>query len=225
MQEMLEQIQQKIQCVSGYQLKIFAIIIMTIDHAGYILFPQYFVMRKIGRLAFPIFAFLIVEGMVYTRDAKKYLMRLGAFALISEIPFDYAFHSSYWYIDSQNVFFTLFIGAACIYILQHEANVYLRMGGVLVLGYLAEFLCTDYGMLGVYMILALFVIRGNLLYVLAVLVVFNVLLFDGIQEYAIWAIIPIALYNGTKGKGNQAFCYVYYPMHLLILGSLLELWY
>ena len=67
---------------------------MLIDHAGAVLFPQYEILRIVGRLAFPIYAYTLVEGLVHTHDVKKYMLRLGAFALISEIPFDLAFFGS-----------------------------------------------------------------------------------------------------------------------------------
>jgi hypothetical protein len=128
-----------------------AIITMLIDHTGAILIsPQkypdlYLLSRSIGRLAFPIFVFLIVEGFHHTRDVKKYLKRLGIFSLVSEIPFDLAFYNFHYHADiiadsktvlshlwdsdlmkvfaerlfaHQNVFFTLFLGLLLITIMN-----------------------------------------------------------------------------------------------------------
>jgi len=91
--------------LSNSKLKIIALIAMTIDHVGYTLYPNLVILRIIGRVAFPIYCFLLVEGFRYTSSRKRYFIRLLVFALISEIPFDLAFNN-----PSQNVFFTLAIG-------------------------------------------------------------------------------------------------------------------
>ena len=78
--------------LSTFQLKWIAIITMLIDHIGAVLFPYELGYRIIGRIAFPIFCFLIVEGFSHTRDVRRYMVRLGIFALISELPYDLAFH-------------------------------------------------------------------------------------------------------------------------------------
>lgn len=215
---------QKLACFNATHLKIFAIITMTIDHVGAVLYPQYHVLRIIGRFAFPIFAFLIVEGMIHTHDAKKYLIRLGTFALISEIPFDLAFYNRYWYSGAQNIFFTLFLGALCIYILQNTYRQSVSYTFVICVSLIAEILNTDYGMIGVWLIVSLFYTRGKLWQVLITLFMINVCFYGGIQMYATLAVIPIALYNGEKGTGGKAFFYSYYPVHLLVIKWLLEYW-
>ena len=109
---------------SGSELKMIAIATMLIDHiaatviirvlkfGGYndSLYQLYRVMRNIGRIAFPIFCFLLVEGFMHTRDREKYALRLGCFAAISEIPFDLAFNGKILEVGYQNVFFTLLLG-------------------------------------------------------------------------------------------------------------------
>ena len=93
--------------LTSFQLKWIAIFSMAVDHTGALLFPEAMWMRGIGRLAFPIFAFLLAEGYYHTHDVKRYLLRLWLFALISEIPYDLAFQGTLLESGSQNVFFTL----------------------------------------------------------------------------------------------------------------------
>lgn len=91
------------QVLNGFHLKLIAACTMFIDHMGHTLFPTVLWLRCIGRLAFPIFCFLIAEGCVYTRDRRKYALRLLAFALLSEGPFDLMVGGTVWYPYSQNV--------------------------------------------------------------------------------------------------------------------------
>jgi len=106
--------------VSAFLLKTIASVSMLIDHIGAVFYAPLF-FRWIGRVAFPIYAFLIAQGCKYTKNINKYLFRLGIFALISEIPFDLAFNSMSQNLCSNinflrytNIFYTLFLGVACI---------------------------------------------------------------------------------------------------------------
>ncbi len=123
-------------------------------------------------------------------------------------------------IEKQNVFFTLVIGALAIYIYQTVEQRYMQLSAVVFLGVVAEFIHSDYGMLGVWMIFALFCVRDNLFHILLVLLVFNVGLWGGTQAYAVYAFIPIALHNYEKGRGMKYFFYAYYPLHLVVLANL-----
>jgi len=97
-------------------LKIVALICMLIDHAGATLFPQCDILRSIGRVSFPLYAFLLAQGCKHTHSMERYLLGLGIFALISEIPYDLAFGNSINFLDQTNIFYTLFLSAACVYI-------------------------------------------------------------------------------------------------------------
>ncbi|WMJ87555.1 TraX family protein [Anaerocolumna sp. MB42-C2] len=220
--------------MNGYVLKMIAIITMFIDHTAAILIPSdtiaYLICRSIGRLAFPIFCFLLVEGFIHTSNVKRYLLRLGLFALISEIPFDLAFSNKslhYGYILQQNIFFTLFIGLAVICFmsiidLKFAKNVFIRKGLdclVVVLGcVLATVLATDYEFMGVLLIVAFYVFRFNkFLLTLAVLLV-NVSFGLGLQVFAALSMLFILFYNGKRGhQGNKYIFYIFYPAHILLL--------
>lgn len=209
--------------LNGFQLKVLAIILMTIDHVGAVIFPQYKWMRIVGRLAFPIFAFLCVEGIIHTSNSNRYLLRLGVFALVSELPFDILFNRNLIYMGSQNIFFTLFIGVMCIDILRKDKYQSWKYIFVYCLSLSGDLLHTDYGTLGVWMIICLYIARDKLWKLLLVLVIINVVLDGDIQSYASFAIIPISLYDGTKGQSTKAFFYLYYPIHLLAIACIMYL--
>ena len=242
--------------MSSFALKMIAIITMLIDHITAVLVPSdswfYLVGRLIGRLAFPIFAFLLVEGFFHTRSVKKYLIRLGIFALISEIPFDLAFYNSSFsgasikadlpnmfkdaelfdivigrFMRHQNIFFTLFIGLLTVWLMsmvekKYSKNlVYVNIINALItvgLSLGAAFLRTDYGFMGVLLIVAFYLFRGSKpLLAIAMIILSSSLL----QAVSTLSIIPIGFYNGKKGKSMKYFFYAFYPVHIFILYVLL----
>jgi len=227
-----------------------AIITMVIDHITAILVepshPFYIIGRSIGRLSFPIFCFLIVQGHKHTRNIKKYLLRLLAFALISEIPFDFAFYNplvSNSYLYHQNIFFTLFIGLLVISLLdqveklnyivrpsQERANInknpqntYLSKDNFLKLAILiggcllAIFLHTDYSYVGVLMIWAFYRYENNRQILFILLILLN-LIYGFPQILAVFSLFIINMYNGQRGKQvNKYVFYGFYPVHLIVL--------
>ena len=102
-----------IRCLDGTMLKIIAMISMVIDHVGDMIFPELLWLRMIGRLAMPVFAFCITEGYIHTRNRKKYLLRMGIFALISEVPFDLAFEGKIG-LSHQNIMVSFFISIVAL---------------------------------------------------------------------------------------------------------------
>lgn len=174
--------------LTGSTLKWIAIVTMLIDHTGAAVLekmlisgkygevtaanPLYqtdMVLRGIGRLAFPIFCFLLVEGFLHTKNVWKYAGRLALFALVSEIPFDLAFQGEWLFMGYQNIFFTLLIGLLVMIAFQTAeekiAAKPLRIlceAVVLLAGYvLADVMHTDYGGLGVVCIMLLYIFRYN----------------------------------------------------------------
>lgn len=245
--------------ISSAVLKNIAVVTMLIDHIGAVIMARvliqnglyeamvsqeaydawmgqnsglygiYLAMRIIGRLAFPIYCFLLVEGFQKTHDLKKYLGRMFLFALLSEVPFDLALSGKVWNMEYQNVFFTLFLGLLVITGLQlteqHFAGTeipgkILRLGlyAVIILAgcALAILLKTDYNFKGVLAITVLYLFRSRRkAQIWAGVIVF--LLMDGLEMIAALSFIPIWFYDGTRGKQNKYFFYFFYPVHLLLL--------
>lgn len=209
--------------MTANKLKLIAITTMLIDHIAAMFLwgdSSYFILRMIGRIAFPIFAFLIAEGYVRTRDVKKYAIRLLIFAFISEIPFNLAFGNKIFYLGHQNVFFTLFLGLLAIisynYFNYEYREPILGFFSVVAIGYLAALLNTDYGLFGVAMIFIFYVYRNNFRAIAIVIAIINIYMW-GLQPFAIMALPLIYLYNNQKGKQLKYLFYVFYPAHLFIL--------
>lgn len=204
--------------LNGFTLKWIAMATMLIDHVGAVLIPQLVELRIIGRLAFPIYCFLLVEGAVHTSNWKKYLGRLLAFAVISEVPFDLALRGRLVDVTAQNVFFTLSFGLLAVILFQQLKNRTLAWGAALLLVLGAEFLQTDYGGGGVIMILVFYLFREQVLIKAAALIMEITVGFGGLENYAVFALAPILCYNGKKGPdGLKYLFYVFYPAHLLVL--------
>jgi len=201
--------------IDAFTLKMVAAVTMLIDHVGYIFFPQYVFLRIIGRISFPIFAFLIVEGFMHTRDVKKYIFRMIVFALISEIPFDFAFYGTFnW--GHQNVLITFLLAILAMYIDRQ----YKRKAGIVaafVLAIFAELIGSDYGMFGVIIVMIFYWNYDRFYNKLIFGTASLTLLVTSYQIFDVLAMIPIGLYNGRRGIGLKYFFYVFYPGHLLIL--------
>lgn len=215
-------------------LKWIAVISMFIDHLGVVLAGtmSYEVCRRMriaGRLAFPIYCFLLVEGFYHSSDIKKYLLRLGGFALISEIPFNLLLTGGISYPQYQNVFVTLFIGLLLLYLynrfLANVQPIYAIMTFVSMLC-LAFVLKCDYGAEGVLIIFLFYFFRFRPV-PMFISVGLVLVLMGGIEPFALAAFLPIAFYNEERGrylpKGKtmqklyQYFFYWFYPVHLIAL--------
>ncbi len=191
--------------LSGNALKLFAVIIMLVDHVGAVLLPQYRILRYIGRLSFPIYCFLITEGVVHTHGIYRYGARLLAFAVISEIPFDLAIFGKTLEFSEQNVFFTLFIGMSVVWLTRLTdaskglAALFLGMGAAL-------WLRTDYSAYGIIMIYCFYIFREKPLWMLISVGATNYIMGiggTGSQKYAVLAMIPVFLYSGKKSYGDR----------------------
>lgn len=203
--------------LDNFTLKMIAILTMVIDHVGYMLFPEMTILRAIGRISFPLFCFLIVEGFYHTRNTFNYLIRLSVFALISEIPFDLAFHGEPFNWQYQNVFFTLSLGLLCLFCLE-EMNTHRKYIIPLVLIWVvAALIHCDYGLGGVLLICMFYVTRRTPWVRFFLCCVILYIFYGPIEAYGILAMLPITLYNGKHGPSTKMFFYWFYPVHLLIL--------
>lgn len=217
--------------MSNFQLKLVAIITMLIDHIGMILFPQIFIFRIIGRISFPIFCFLITEGYIHTSNFKRYLIRLGLFAIISQIPFNLALTARPFYFYSLNVFFTLFFGAVCIWLIDKQRP-FIAIPCIIAIMLLVTWLKTDYSYFGIMLMLAYYLARNNKILRASsgsILCIGKGILQGAPYYLEAWGAIsalPILLYNGKKGKYSfKYFFYIFYPAHLLILHFIRAYWF
>ena len=203
--------------INTFTLKMIAIISMLIDHIGYAFFPEVKILRIIGRLAFPIFAYVLTEGFVYTRDVKKYMLRLGVFALISEIPFDLMRRAVLFETSTQNIFFTLFLGVVMMYLVSKTNIVIIQYGIVAFLILVCRFLHTDYSSTGLLIIIIFYIFRERKIEKLLIVGLVFIAIAGGIQIFAILALPLIALHSGEQGPKMKLFFYLFYPAHLFIL--------
>ena len=218
----------KIPTFSGSVLKIIAIVSMVIDHCAYFLMGNnstlYEAMRCVGRIAFPVFAFLIAEGFAYTHNRKRYFTRLLVFAVISEVS---------WYLlngadGTHNVMFTLALGVVALAVLEKlKENSVLCGIAILSIAYLATWSGVDYEWRGILMILVFNLLRNqndNLPFpygrMMQLLCAFPLMMHYG-SIGALLACMTIFLYDGARGfiKGNVAKYgfYAFYPVHLLLI--------
>ena len=240
------------QGVSQETLKLVACATMLLDHIGAALVVPteviYYanlelytamawgnlILRCIGRIAFPIFCFLLVEGVYHTRNPKKYLLRLAIGMILSEVPFDLAFFRDGISWEHQSVMVTLLLGFAMLRMMEKCRGWLPKLLLILPFAWLAEWSNGDYGAEGV-CVIALFALTRQLPHraiwqffglwcifspdhrmILNWLEAFSV----SVQEWAVLAVLPIALYDGrkmTKSKTVQWAFYLFYPAHLLIL--------
>lgn len=218
-------------------ISLLAAAFMTLDHIA-LLFAKgtaiFYPMRAVGRISFPLFIFLLTEGIEKTSSKPRYLARLAVFAALSEIPFDMAFYGKPFYFDHQNTIFTLLISACALTVMQKfgpKSAAGLLATAPFVL--LAELTEADGGGMGVLLAVMLFC-ADSMPRRVAALAMFSVcmnLIYDktllfGLYSWGMAALIFIELYNGRRGGGARfgfirKWCfYAYYPAHLMALAAL-----
>ncbi|MBE6506778.1 MAG: conjugal transfer protein TraX [Methanocorpusculum parvum] len=226
-------------------LHIFAMAFMLCDHLWGTVIPGNEWLTCIGRLALPIFAFLLVEGYFHTKNLKKYAGRLFIFALISEIPFNLMMGGSIFYPIHQNILFSFLIALGLIHLNEKakaSGKISLRVltgCGTVILGYILGILTmVDFYHAGILTVLVFYFLRGKKwwCYIGQFLCLWyiNCEILGGLvyefasftfpqQGFALFALLFIWLYRGKQGyhsKPFQYFCYAFYPAHMLILSVL-----
>lgn len=222
-------------------LKLIACVTMLIDHFGHAIVPGlpvpymvelYYACRIIGRIAFPIYCFLLAEGMRRTRNPKNYILRLGIGVLLAEIPFDFLFEGGFSW-EYQSVMVTLTLGAVMLLCMQKTGKKWLKLLMVLPFAALAEFAKCDYGGWGIAMIAVFALLDRFSLQFAGVLLVAAAMPSAGITVFGVFlscelaallAMLPIGFYSGRKltySRTIQWAFYLFYPLHLLVLWMIL----
>ena len=219
-----------IKGLTNNQLKIIAMISMLIDHIGVILFPQIKLFRIIGRIAFPIFAYMIAEGCTYTRNKPKYLLSLSSFGVFCQVFFFLTTGSLY-----MNILITFTLSVICIFSIDFFIkNINLLSGLILLsVALMLVVICViipdnfnflgfeiDYGLLGVLIPVVVYLARNKTekIFCTVVLLLLMVFFFNNIQKYSLMSVPFLLLYNGERGKMKLKYMfYIFYPTHLAVL--------
>ena len=211
--------------LTGNQLKLIALIAMTCDHVGLQLFPDVLILRILGRLAMPIFAYMIAEGCRYTRSRKRYLLRMALLAAVCQVVYFFAMGSLY-----QCILVTFSLSISLIYALDRfqahptSASRLLALGALLAVFILCvvlpDFLPgfeVDYGLMGVLLPVLIYFGRPVQNYLLAGLILLG-FAYGGLQWWGLAAIPLLSVYNEQRGKYNLGkLFYIYYPLHLVVI--------
>lgn len=237
----------RLRCLPQEALKLIACVTMLIDHVGAVFFPDTLWLRMIGRLAFPIYCFLLAEGMRKTRSPEKYLLRLFVGIFLAELPFDHLFFGGFTW-EHQSVMVTLFLGGMMLLVQMRCQEGWLRYLLVVPFALIAEACGCDYGGYGIVLI-AVFALTDQWYWQLPLFLVLNLgmdgeymvnsltsfhehgwatdaavryILKEGppIQSLSLAAMMPICLYSGkklTRSRLVQIGFYLFYPVHLVFL--------
>lgn len=226
--------------MSGSVIKLLAILLMTVDHvAAYLLqdcpactrplfdVPGYeittvSIMRAVGRMAFPLFAWLLVEGFLHTRNRFRYGLFLFGFAVLSEVPFDLA-RTGQTDMTYQNVFFTLWLAYLALCAMQYwQADRFNKVVTLLVILVMVLLVRSDYGFSGFFFTMVMYYMHH---YRIMKILVGCYLLPNTLLTLP--AAIPISLYNGQrgfiKGTATKLIFYLYYPLHLMLIWLLRQM--
>lgn len=213
--------------MSSFVLKILACFFMLVDHIGYCLFPNVSLLRTIGRLAFPIFAFQIALGYKKTRSKKNYFLRMLVFAMISEIPFLIFRYVSGYSTLAFNIGFTFVLALGALYFIELSKSKNILFSILIIpLLLIAYYFNVDYKWYGIIivMIFYLFDLKkpfgftvALITFILSTAVYIYGFNASSIQMYAVISIFILGFFNNKKGRDFKYFFYIFYPAHMLLL--------
>lgn len=230
------------QCLNSNHLKLIAIIAMTIDHICDLIYPGFpaeptpIILHVIGRLTAPIMWFFVCEGYHYTRNVKKYMLRLGIFALISHFAYCFAFGInmlpfSSGIFNQTSVMYPLFIAVVVMWMQDNELPMKNWVKTILIILLILSTFPADWSCIAVFAILGMRKYRGNLekqmLIMSLCVAVYSIVSFFfvsktyALAQFGVLLVYPfLKLYNGEKGKAKwmKWLFYVYYPLHLVVVG-------
>ena len=221
--------------ITSIVLRIIAIITMTIDHAGMLFFDNNPLMRAIGRTAFPLFALMFCEGLIYTKNPKKRTVKLLLLAVITEPIYDMLIFGTPICWGNQNILFVFALISASCLILDNTHHWYEHILIIMLTSLMANFLNLDYSLTGaVAIFLCYYIVKNKYRFKRYKIVLFVPWIFlalsyipfltsleDAIVDLGyLLPLIFIYLYNGKKGECNKklyTLMYLYYPLHLAVM--------
>lgn len=217
--------------LSNNTLKIIALICMTFDHVGVQIFPELMWLRVIGRIAFPIFAYMIAEGAGHTRNRARYLFTLAVMAALFQVVFFFVSGTLY-----MSIFFTFTLSVGLIYLFDYATTkrTPLSIATAIVGLFCVYFICNhlpfllmqyyfyvDYLFVGVLIPVAIYYVKEKwqkLLATALLLILLAIANDAAVQWWSLLSLIPLALYNGKRGKYKLKYLfYIYYPLHLVVI--------
>ena len=226
----------KFSGLSNNALKIIAMVSMLIDHVGMQIFPQYKIFRIIGRLAFPIFSYMIAEGCFYTRNRKKNILLMAGLGLGCQAVYTIVCHSFY-----MNILLTFSLSVITIFAIDEFIEKKNKVSLLCVSGVVLSVICVslifpvvfkengfdiDYGFLGVLLPVAVYYSHNKTAKIISAAAVLVLMAFisGSIQFFSLLSIPLLMLYNGKRGKLNMKYVfYIFYPAHLVVIYLIDEL--
>lgn len=227
--------------MTGFIIKILAVVTMVLDHIKYAVpATNCFLTQYFGRISFPLFAFLITEGMAHTQNRKKYVIRMLIFAAISQIPF-MLFRSlvaDYFMLNIMFTFLFAMVGIFAIEFFKEQKEMPAVLKYIIIVSILftillaGNFIPVDYRWFGILTVWIFYLFRENkilrtVIFIIVVILYYflgsgynfsNVNFFSVI--FTILPVVTILLYNGKQGKRMKYFFYWFYPIHMLVVYGL-----